>query len=309
MNSPRWWLWLYPQWWRERYTQEFLTFLEDRPVQWRDVGDLLLHALDARFNPQLRPIGGACMSMPQRLRRAELRVFAALCAIFVAGTLFSGLFDAGPFATRMASNTQWGHLMTLALTVWEAGAVLAVLAVLVGGLPLLWSAWRQAPQVRLWLLVPLATVAAVVAPPVIELVAGGWAHQQSSNLFAVNTLPGQLYACWNILCAGVGVWAILRAFSASPLRENLIQFAYWPSVVATVAMGIIALGVVAWGIFATVDAPELFVNLNPLTGYATITAWLATLLALGVALAIATHALLDARTATTQAAPSSPLRP
>ena len=45
---------LYPSAWQERYRAELLELLAEHPPTWRDRLDLVLGALDARLNPQVR---------------------------------------------------------------------------------------------------------------------------------------------------------------------------------------------------------------------------------------------------------------
>ena len=45
---------LYPQAWRERYGDELLALLQDRPASVTDYFDLIRGALDARLHPQVR---------------------------------------------------------------------------------------------------------------------------------------------------------------------------------------------------------------------------------------------------------------
>lgn len=82
---------LYPAAWRERYGEEFLALLEDRPVGPFDVADVVLGAIDARFRlggregSTDRQHGGFLMSL--RIGGVAALVGAALVlAALVAGT-------------------------------------------------------------------------------------------------------------------------------------------------------------------------------------------------------------------------------
>ncbi len=67
--SGRWWLWLFPRAWRERYGVELADLLHARPPNGRDVFDLLRSAVWLRFQAapvQVRTAGGLSMSLVRR---------------------------------------------------------------------------------------------------------------------------------------------------------------------------------------------------------------------------------------------------
>jgi hypothetical protein len=51
----KWFVWLYPAWWRRRYGEEFLAVLEWQPLTPRIALDVLRGALDARLHPRPAP--------------------------------------------------------------------------------------------------------------------------------------------------------------------------------------------------------------------------------------------------------------
>lgn len=53
----QWILRLYPALWRQRYQEEMFALLENYPVTWRTLLDLLRGALDARFDPYFKTTG------------------------------------------------------------------------------------------------------------------------------------------------------------------------------------------------------------------------------------------------------------
>lgn len=57
----------YPAGWRERYGDEFLALLADRPDRWRDAVDILAGALDARLHPGRTPLSVTEMLPPARM--------------------------------------------------------------------------------------------------------------------------------------------------------------------------------------------------------------------------------------------------
>ncbi|MEX1158158.1 MAG: Rieske 2Fe-2S domain-containing protein [Thermomicrobiales bacterium] len=51
-ETPRWILRLFPRGWRDRYADEFLALIEERPPGPRDTLDIVVSALDARLRPR-----------------------------------------------------------------------------------------------------------------------------------------------------------------------------------------------------------------------------------------------------------------
>lgn len=79
-----WLVCLYPRWWRERYEDEFLFLLHERPFRLRDVPDLLRAIADARLHrPHLQRT-----TAPHFLRKVRPTM---LLKLLVAGVSISGL--------------------------------------------------------------------------------------------------------------------------------------------------------------------------------------------------------------------------
>jgi hypothetical protein len=73
---------LYPAPWRQRYGEEFLALISERPQSLEDRVDIVRGAIDARLHPQL------AVPAPQLADRAGFAVFAGL-GLFVAGILLA----------------------------------------------------------------------------------------------------------------------------------------------------------------------------------------------------------------------------
>jgi hypothetical protein len=67
---------LYPRAWRERYGDEVVALLEERPTTLLDELDLIRGALDARLHPQVTGVVGA----PERERPVNQRTFGFMAA-------------------------------------------------------------------------------------------------------------------------------------------------------------------------------------------------------------------------------------
>ena len=155
---------LYPRAWRIRYETEFTSLVEQCLHTPLDVLDILLGAVDAH----LLLLSGESlnwreMNMLNKIRTAILIVFAAYIGFVVAGLTLVGLVDDSP----MIALTKTDLALTVAWTTLQAGAAVALLSVVVGGLPLAVTVIRRAltgsRRSLGWLLVPVCAFLLVVA--------------------------------------------------------------------------------------------------------------------------------------------------
>src|SRR5690242_20079339 len=127
----------YPPAWRARYGEELASVIESSssalPFLLLDV---LRGALDAHLHPELVAERG--LNMPARLRSSEIAVFAAFIASVVAGIGFQKSSE--DIMKVDGSQTTLGITYLLV----EIGAVVALLAVLAGGVPIALAALRFA---------------------------------------------------------------------------------------------------------------------------------------------------------------------
>lgn len=79
---------LYPAAWRRRYGAEYLVLLEETPLSWRVVLDVLGGALDARLHPELVQPGRAMMKQNRVFRVASVGAIVST-AVLAAGLLGS----------------------------------------------------------------------------------------------------------------------------------------------------------------------------------------------------------------------------
>ncbi|HEX9091640.1 MAG TPA: hypothetical protein VF831_09135, partial [Anaerolineales bacterium] len=158
-----WLLHLYPAAWRERYAEEFAAMLEQGMLSPLDVVDIFLGACDAR----LQLLNGEDVSwrlvlMLNKLRLTLLIVFAAFIGFVVAGMALVNLVDDSPMVPLMQAEAG----PTLAWLFIQIGAVVALLAVVLGGLPIGVTVIRRALSVDRhnlrWLLVPLVAFLTLV---------------------------------------------------------------------------------------------------------------------------------------------------
>jgi hypothetical protein len=292
---------LYPSQWRAYYAEEALDLLAVRPPTWGDVGNLLLHAVSTHLIPSLNVVGVATLQerlviLMRTLRSSEIVVFCAFVGAVVAWLQFGGLVDGGPYAPLVNTAGVWplvgfspANGLSAALA-FQSGAVdIAFLAMLAGGLPLAVTAWRRAPRLRRYFLVPVAGFVGAILPGLLAIPFAG--HQAVINL-GFETLLTDAYLVWFVGLALLSTWALSRVISASELDDRLVRFAFWPSLLATVALLLLLGATVAWGLAAHQEVPRLFDRSDLSIGYVTLSTWAIDVVAMAMAALVALLATL-----------------
>lgn len=249
-----WLIWLYPTRWRERYGDEFAALLEQIPFSFANLLDVLLGALDAHLNIQF---SGRFSKMLETLRKSTVTVFCAYIAFIVAGMGFGGLADDSPFGPANRTYPSLG----LAWTVVEIGAVVALMAAVIGGLPLALAVIRGAfagkrrdvlallstPLIALAVLVIFAFGVTTFLPP-----------DPSGSLSRYQPLLALSLHGLFALGAAASALGVSRAVVLSELDERPFRFAVIPAVVATLAMVMMLIAAVIWGLLARGYEPAAF---------------------------------------------------
>lgn len=204
--------------------------------------------------------------MVNKLRTTILIVFASLIGFIVAGMALLGMLDDSPMIPFMQSNLP----STVAMDVIRAGAVIALLAVLIGGLPLAVTVIRRAfttSHHNLWLLtVPVVSfLVFVLYTGFVFLLGTGRIHisgvvrvVQPGNFPTGNRL---LLAGWMlvfVLGAIASTLAVWKAVSRTEgdhqlfrvrdqaMSIDIYRFAFLPAVIATIAMLVMLVATLAW---------------------------------------------------------------
>ena len=162
MNIHKLVLRLYPRVWRARYEDEMLVVLVSRPLSLFEGIDVIRGALDAHLHPCL---GTADVSLAERVRLMLSSLRCSLLTIFCAyvGFILAGLgFQKLSEATDFQAIAQGYSIVGLSFHLIVVGAVVALLAVLVGGLPIVVAVIRSALAQKRWsslvlLAVPILT--------------------------------------------------------------------------------------------------------------------------------------------------------
>jgi hypothetical protein len=245
-----WLLYLYPHAWRERYADEVAALLEQYPATFATWLSLVLGALDARFDPYFRTLERRPIML--RMRSAEIVIFCAFVAFVVAGIGFAQMTNTT--AIRAIPSPDGYAYMAVVLSAYAA-----LLAVLVGGLPILGSVVchtlrpRQ-PRTLLLLAVPILALAAVAGYTLLleYVLVSGRTTPPDSLPDSFNDLggnPGLLsWMAVLLLAAIISAAAIARVVSRSLLSPRLLRFALAPAFMAALAMAVASVAAVVWGI-------------------------------------------------------------
>ena len=282
MNAAKVRLWLvrlYPQEWRDRYAPEFDILLEQCLHSPLDVVDVFLGAVDAHL--QLLSgdkVNWRTMNMVNKLRTALLIVFTAYIGFIIAGFSLVGLADDSPMLPLMKTN----HTLAFSWTMIQVGAVVALLAVVIGGLPLalmvVRRAWMTNRRRLGLLLVPVFSILALMLyVGFIFLV--GTSSIQIAGVFPVvpsgNFPPGNRLMLAGLMlvfilgatASALAVWKIVS--SIDPEQETLhitgrrltvrpYTFALVPAVITTVSMLVMLVATLTWGWMAFSALPQVY---------------------------------------------------
>jgi len=270
---------LYPRPWRERYADEFDALLEQCLHSPLDVVDILLGALDAHL--QLlngENVNWRLMNMLNKLRTTILIVFAAYIAFIVAGMALVGLVDDSPMIPLMQSE----RAPALAMDIIRLGSVVALLAVVVGGLPLAISVFRRAltvdrrnlglllvPVISFFVLVLYFGFIFLVATSRIQI-NGVVPTVQPDNFPLGNRimLIGlALIFVLGAIASTLAVWKVIFRTNAARttfqtagrvVSIDIYKFAYVPAVIATGCMLAMTIATIVWSFLVFSALPGVF---------------------------------------------------
>lgn len=201
--------------------------------------------------------------MAHRIRSGEITIFCAFVLFCVAWVTLRFVRD--PLSVWEAANAAHPELL-MALNSLDVASILATLAILAGGLPLLVSALRQAVASRRWRLlalfaVPLAAAAILTAIGLADI---AWSSvSQSGTVTMLQPVPVQIALVLLLVIAiGGSAAAIAAAMGRSELDERLLRFALLPAGIATAALALGLLAALALSMLIFSEAPQ--VSLGPL---------------------------------------------
>jgi hypothetical protein len=283
---------LYPQLWRSRYEEEFLALLEQHPISLLDGIDLFLGALDAHLHPHL---GTTAMSLYERmkqmlstLRRSLLMIFCAYSGFIIAGIAFQKLTEYSDFVEAAQTNSAVGLSFQLVVI----GAIVALLAVLAGGLPIAAAVVKDAlARKRYGVLVLLATPIFAIGAFIgtIFLLGALWPLPASTSQ---TLLFRGIFIAVFLGVAVVSSGTVCFAVARSEISARLLRFAILPSLLTTLAMLVMLVATLVWGLSLRSSVPQLFNSNEGMFGTSTSGSWLNIVLLMAIATVLAAISLI-----------------
>ena len=287
-----WLLRLYPAGWRARYGDEFAALLDDYPLTFLGLLDVLLGALDAHIAPL--DTTGRILRMIHRPRRSAIAVFCAYIAFVLAGMSFQKSIedDLGALNGPHPDISLAYHIVLFV-------APLSLLAVLAGGAPIGLAAILRALRGRHWDILALFAV-----PPVALALWIGWTLVLLDVIAPANPhfdvrspLGVGLFLSWGglfVLAAIASTAAVSIAVSRSDLSPALYRFALGPAAAATITMLVMLGAVVAWGLLVRAEFPAYMTRPNSPLRWAEGFTWLIQIAVMALATLAAAVALIRA---------------
>lgn len=250
---------LYPRAWRERYGEEVTLIVAQRRITFWTLLDVALGAVDAHIHSDLLP--GRLLSMSQRTRSSEIAIFCAFVIFCVAWLALRLVRD--PLSIWLPAVTAHPELLT-ALTILDIAGIVAALAVVIGGAPILLTAILQALRTHRWKLLALFTVPilAIVTLVIYWIVAipGSTARQSSDPSAPFTSLAVALQlglALLILLAIGGSALAIASVIGRSELSERILRYALWPAGIVTAAIAVGLLAAMALTVLIFDEAPQV----------------------------------------------------
>lgn len=212
---------------------------EPREQQGSDLGQMHLR-LSFHFH----------LDLDARLRRTSRAIIARVTTVFAAfmGTLALALSPYWTHAHGVQTPPMLDALFGLAGHLVFAGALLGVGVVLLGGIPLVISAWRTSPRSRFLFLIPilasLPAIACCLLSAFIMLLSN-----QPPPFFPI--LPVLLFYGGTV----VSTIAIIRAVHQARIADTWLRFANHLSRLVVGGMVLMFIGVVVWGFALALAVP------------------------------------------------------
>ncbi len=255
-----WLLRLYPRAWRDRYGDEVAALLEQCPFSLGDLFDIIVGAIDAHLHPCV-PLQGGITFMTQRLCGAMILGLCASVSFFGADVTFEETAHDDYFVALTAYLPRFYPAYTAFSLVIVIGVAVALLALLVSGLPIAWAVIRRAGAVArkelLFWAVPLCSFAVLLPSSYVLLAVEDTRIALPAGVAA---LLGVTYLVVLVGAAIASSAAVARAVTGCTVSEQRLHSALIPATVATGAMGLTLVATIAWGVFLNMEAPWLFTS-------------------------------------------------
>lgn len=221
--------------------------------------DLLCGALGARLRPT--PLPSEPTDSVLRMRQSEIAVFAAFVLFGIAWFPLQQIRDPLPVwdtTVRLHPEIQAAFIVS------QIAGLVAFLAVMIGGLPLLGTVLARAIRARqrdvlIALTVPLLAVALLMGYAL--LASAAWTQRQRPTPDAPFTLRAVLLQFGLLALIGLAVAASTAAIAVAIVRgepdARALRFARVPAAITAAAMGVGSLATLVLAVLTAIEAPQL----------------------------------------------------
>jgi hypothetical protein len=234
--------------------------LKDSPITLWTLIDLLLGALDARLHLDLLP--GRIIGMTYRIRSSEIVIF---CAFVIYGVAwFAVRFVRDPIFL-WESVVQVHPEIRMAYIAMDGAGVIALLAIIVGGVPILYVVLRNAFREQRWnilglLALPILAIAVLIVYGALASMA--WAQRVTNGTPDASLTPLALVLQLGLLVLvvatiGVSVAATALAVSRSHFSTRLLRFSLILATMVTFGIVVGLLATIILIVLILMEAPEL----------------------------------------------------
>lgn len=223
--------------------------------------------------------------MLRMLRRSLITLFCAYIGFVLAGMAFQKLTEYEDFVAAARAHS----LVGISFTLIVIGSVLALLAILAGGLPIAFAVVKDALATKrigrlLLLAVPLLAFAALLGT--IQLLGHTFASQLPKAVGAT------IFFGTFLALAVVSTASVCIAVTRSKISDDLLRFAIFPSAIATISMLCMLLATIFWGLSLQSAVPQLFAGNDGIMGSSTSATWLGIIAAMTISTAAAAVSLI-----------------
>jgi len=279
---------LYPISWQKHYGKEFNDLLEQCMNSPLEVLDVILGALDAHLHlMDEQNTNWRKMNMINKLRTSILVVFCAFIGFVIAGLIFNGNIDDSPFIPLMHQNAAFN----LAYITIEIGAMVALLAVVIGGLPIAVTVIQRAftsqrKDLHLLLVPVISFFVFAVYVGIVLAIGMGKLHLPGvvSAVIPDQPIPAgnrnlmlglMLVFVLGAIASCLSIWKVVshvdqpaNSFKLMGRTTNikLYRFAFLPAMITTAAMVFMLAASLTWSVIAWTALPQAFSGNNGMWG-------------------------------------------
>lgn len=226
--------------------------------------------------------------MLNKLRAATITVFCAYILFIIAGLAFQKMTEYDDFTAAMSANVA----LSITYKIIVICSAIALLAVFIGGLPIVFDAAIHADKTHrrdlLLLLVPPLSLVLIIGT--IRLIITLVPHIIFPNPLTI--VLAIIFFTIFLLAAIASTAAVSLLVVRYATNEKFLRSGHLLAIVTTASMALMLIATLIWGLILQAQDPQLFTSNNGILGASTALSWLAILIAMALATAIALIALI-----------------